>query len=1158
MGFEISLTPRICPTLVIKLARVNDLLEKNSVQIRFLLGPAGTGKTFQCLEEIRAELKHAPAGRPLLFLAPKQATFQIERQLLADDSLRGYTRLQILSFERCAEFILEGLRVPTPRTLSETGRVMVLRALLSRRAGDLKIFHSTARLSGFAQQLSLLLREFQRAGVDARKLSNIAARVGDATSLGRKLRDTALVLDDYSVWLRMHQLEDANCVLDLATKALREARAAGPAIGGMWMDGFAEMTPQETEFLHALAPCCERATLAFCLEGEPHEDVSWLSQWSCVGQTFRKCYEAIESAIGRAPQVEVLSRDSLFTRFAGNSTLARIEENWSALATGRSHRSDDVERDDVKNIPNFRLVACANPEAEAVFAAREIRRFVREHGARYRDCAVLVRQLDGYADTLLRVFRRYDIPCFLDRRESVAHHALAELTRCALRTVAFGWQREDWFGALKSGLLPANETDLDVLENAALAYGWQGAAWLRPLNVPGDDSLTADLEKVRRQVVPPFVALSRALASENGRITGTQLALAVRTFWTQTEVEARLEEWTRARVSAADPNPALHRTVWEQLQDWLADVELAFAEEALELREWLAILEAGLSGLTVGVIPPSLDQVLVGAIDRSRSPDLRLVFVLGVNEGVFPAPPERPRILSDAERTRLEAENVALGLSQKHRLGHERYYGYVAFTRSRERLVVTYAKASAAGDAINPSLFVNRLREIVPEVSVEEFAGEIPFVAAEHACEVISPLLRNTNSVASDSSVQQLMASASIAPVLEKWRGLARTTVEPEKLRLSKAIVSRLYPKQLKTSVSGLEQFAACPFKFFVARGLRAGERIEFEPDNRQRGSFQHQVLQLFQKRLAEENRRWRDVSPADAEQLVAEIGEAQLRAPENAVFRRDAAAEFTARTLIRNLQKLAATLVTWAPRYDFEPSATELSFDAKTGDAWRIELNDGRELLLNGRMDRVDLARGADGRVLATVIDYKSSARKLESVKLEAGLDLQLLSYLGVLRRVSAVGKKLETAGEVIPAGAFYISLAPKRASAKGRASARPGNPFQHAGRFQREHLALFDNRRETKGEQFRFSIKQDGGFARNGNDGLSEAEFTALLDLVENHLRRFGNELLGGGISIAPFSHGGMTACDHCDYAAVCRFDSWTQRYRLLKASDTNGGAE
>src|SRR6185295_16069080 len=126
------------------------------MQVRFLLGPAGSGKTFRCLSEIREALNEDSEKPPLLLLAPKQATFQLERQLLADPSLPGYTRLQILSFERLADFVLESLRRPAPRLLTDEGRVMVLRALLSQKKNDLKLFRASARLPGFAQQLNRL------------------------------------------------------------------------------------------------------------------------------------------------------------------------------------------------------------------------------------------------------------------------------------------------------------------------------------------------------------------------------------------------------------------------------------------------------------------------------------------------------------------------------------------------------------------------------------------------------------------------------------------------------------------------------------------------------------------------------------------------------------------------------------------------------------------------------------------------------------------------------------------------------------------------------------------------------------------------------------------------------------------------------------------
>src|SRR4051812_36758149 len=88
------------------------------VQVEFVIGPAGSGKTFRCLEQVRAALKASPGGPPLLFLAPKQATFQLERELLSDPELTGYTRLQILSFDRLAEFVLDNYFAAPPRLLS--------------------------------------------------------------------------------------------------------------------------------------------------------------------------------------------------------------------------------------------------------------------------------------------------------------------------------------------------------------------------------------------------------------------------------------------------------------------------------------------------------------------------------------------------------------------------------------------------------------------------------------------------------------------------------------------------------------------------------------------------------------------------------------------------------------------------------------------------------------------------------------------------------------------------------------------------------------------------------------------------------------------------------------------------------------------------------
>ncbi|MDQ6631140.1 MAG: hypothetical protein M3Y82_05210, partial [Verrucomicrobiota bacterium] len=300
---------------------------------RFLLGPAGSGKTFRCLEEIRAELQSSPDGAPLILIAPKQATFQLERQLLSDQNLAGYTRLQILSFERLADFILTTLQKSPAKLLGEEGRIMALRALLLQKKNELKIFRSSARLPGFVQQLNLLLREFQRHHLSPQKLFSLAEKVPGKNQLDFKLHDLALLLSAYLDWLKKHQLQDADSILDLATAALTETANSKFKTQNskliLWLDGFAEMTPQETDLLAAIIPHCEKATLAFCLEDLPKDKLSWLSIWSVIGQTFRQCHEKLAALSGNKIEIQILKREPEKNRFANTPTLRHFEEFWT-------------------------------------------------------------------------------------------------------------------------------------------------------------------------------------------------------------------------------------------------------------------------------------------------------------------------------------------------------------------------------------------------------------------------------------------------------------------------------------------------------------------------------------------------------------------------------------------------------------------------------------------------------------------------------------------------------------------------------------------------------------------------------------------------------------------------------------------------------------
>jgi ATP-dependent helicase/nuclease subunit B len=1130
------------------------------MQARFLLGPAGSGKTHRCLVEIREELLKSPEGLPLVLLAPKQATFQLERQLLADPAaagLAGYTRLHILSFDRFAGFTLEKLQKPPPKLLSEEGRVMVLRALLAQKQKELKIFRATARLPGFAQQLSLLLRELQRHQLLDERLAALARREDLPAPLRDKLHDLALLLRAYLDWLKDRQLQDANRLLDVATDALRSQSATGDRqsairFAGLWLDGFAEMTPQERKLLNAVAPFCRQMTLAFCLDSEPPANVAWHSPWSLVAETYQQCRNDLAAVEAVQVEVEVLSRKSKQGRFAGQTVLQHLEQHWPQPQPFRSRTvvsADEDRRDACPALEKTLGVAvCPNPEAEAVLAAREILGHVRA-GGRYRDCAVLLRTLEGYHHVLRRVFGRYEIPFFLDRREPVAHHPQAELTRYALRIVAFGWKPEDWFGALKTGFVEDDQENLDRLENEALARGWKGDIWKQPLRIADDEHLEKRLERFRQRIVPPFQRLAKRLMTGTGahqsRPTGAELTVALREFWDQLRVEEQLEKWSATesgQASTGSRQSPIHQTVWEQMRAWLDNLALAFPNESMPLREWLTVLEAGLAGLTVGVIPPTLDQVLIGAIDRSRNPDLQLALVLGMNESIFPAAPVATGLLTEMDRDQLEAKGVVLGPSKRVQLGHERYYGYIACTRAGKRLVLTCASFDPHGRKLNRSPFLDRLESLFPQLKFEIWQPPDNFERVEHVTEIL-PRVLQLQHAGRASAVAELLSLPKLSSALARARQVSEAMSYQ---RLPSAVVEGLYGRELPTSVSGLEDFAVCPFKFFAGHGLAAEERKRFELDARERGSFQHEVLNEFHRELADANLNWRDITAADARERIRRIGRERLPTCRGGLFSADETRRFAGEMLIESLETLVEVLVSWMGQYVFDPAEVEVAFGlpGATLPAWRLDLGDGHALLLRGRIDRVDLWRDEiSGAALTVVMDYKSSAQKPDRLKLYHGLQLQLPAYVTALEQL-AEARVAFKANRLRAAGVFYVNLRGEFHSAKSRAEVfddpalllRKG--YQHSGRYDRVFREKFD--RLSTGEQFNLSERS--------HDPMDPAAFRELLNRTAENLRRFGLEIYAGKITPEPYRKGTETACQRCDFAEVCRFDPWTQPFRSV----------
>jgi ATP-dependent helicase/nuclease subunit B len=1129
--------------------------QRDKMTVKLIIGPAGSGKSFRCLDQIRAELEASPDGEPLLMLAPKQSTFQLERQLLGM-GLPGFTRLQILSFDRLARYVLEKLGIATPGLLSEEGRVMVVRALILRHEQELKAFKSAARSAGLATQVSQVLREFQRNRINPTQPGLIENQTEFGTRIVAKLHDLGLLLNAYREWLEEHQLQDPDSLLELASSELNRLIKGGKrslAIRGLWMDGFAEMTLPEIDLLAAVLSSSDSATLAFCLDREPKsssgpenggitEGVPLPLLWSVTAQTFLRCKNRIIES-GSSCVVEDLGADrKIQRRFSQNPGLGKLAESW--VFSGAKPRSKP------EDFSGLNLFECVDPEAEALLAARLINEHVHDRNGRYREVTVIVRRMDDYASVLQRTFRRHGIPFFADHREPMGHHPIAELTRNVLRMAAYGWQNEDWLGALKTGLAIDNPQLIDALENVALSKGITGAQWQS-----GDFNrhLTSDASQQLRGPVLVFSNLLKVIAEKPD---GAKLARAIYEFWAGLKVTDKFDQWQERSDDLPPLYRSIHQTAWEQINSWCDNLALAFDNTPMDAADWLAIAEAGLSRLTLGVIPPSLDQVLVGAIDRARQPDVKLAIVLGFNEGVFPAAPPQELLLNRAERQLLAQDHeFNLGLDRLQYAAREQFFAYIACTRASERLCVSWSRRNLAGKSLTRSSAADHLLAatgLKPE-QVAKFDGTLKVEDLKSAAELYEchfwPRLLPVALVSGSPIAKEVDRCASLREELLPEQGEAGRILSPES-------VKRLYPDgTLVASVSGLEGFAECPFKYFSTKGLRLKERDEFKVDTALSGTFLHDVLRRFHDSALEGKGAWRKLNPQEAGQKIAGLGKELLQSDEYAVLRQNHTSLWETEQSIRGLSQSMEQMVAWMATCSFDPSFSEYRFglDEKHGGtkAWTIDLGGGKSLKMNGSIDRVDLSRLDDGRVLVAIFDYKSNGKSPNRAKLQNGYELQLLAYLNFSSQSQELGTAAGTAGQLIPAGAFYVGLRPsldsnEKSDPEADRERKYKISLAHNGRGDRQFILNFDSSVQQAGNTCTHSLQFKPS---SRSQDFPKAGFDRLLDDNLNFLKHPATAILTGAVGVQPARFGSAkTACDYCEFKSVCRFEPVMGGFRTV----------
>ncbi len=1143
------------------------------MSVRFIIGRAGSGKTWRCLEAIRARLREDAARGPrLLLLVPEQASFQMERALIETPDLAGFTRCEVLSFQRLAYRIFAESGID-PRAADQTigllGRLMVVRRLIRNEKSNLTILARVADKPGLVRQIANTIEELIHEAVDPPALVELAERIGESNPLAAAwVGDLTRLYQAYVDHLIDDRLDPAQ-YLQLATDRLDQCSWLSDA--EVWVDGFAGFTRQEYHLLTELARRARSMEVTLLLDptaaAVKAETIPWLS-YSLFARTERTLVRLGHDlkAAGVDVLEPILLKNPTPPRFQAPALVA-LENN---LFRTRTAESGPISRETI------RALDFPDRRTEVAAAVAEIERLTRrvDPPMRYRDIAVIVRDLAEYHDLIAAALRGKGIPCFLDRREPTTHHPLVELVRSLLTLAADDCRAEAVRLSLKTGLLNLNVREADLLENYVLACGIVGRAawkeeWTSARYFPDkarDEEQQGYQQKVLREVNRirrRWLAQVESWldwAAAHPEAAGSEWAEVFYACLEQIRTGEQLAQWAEHDEGDGRGHEAdMHRQIWLDFVELLDEFVKALGTEPLSINEFRETLEAALAEFNLGLAPPTLDQVLVGSIERSRHPPVRAVLLLGFDERHFPLHTAEDPLLGDVERELLAKAGREIGPARRQQLLNERMLAYIALTRASERVWISWPRADGQGKPLRPSPYLQDVLRALPNLTVEKIAD--PW--AERSLDWIARINELGGRLAAEfrrrgereqdtepgkralfnAVYERIRTEPSWGHTLRRcFGGLAYRN----EARLDAGIIGRAVRSPLGTSVSRLERFAACPFAHFAEYLLKLKPRVEPSLEPIDLGKICHAVLEKFVDTLARERRSLAELGEDEINERVDQIsgemlpelaGDMLLTEARNA-YLYDWSRFHLHRSLRR--QREAAGL----GRY--RPMRVELPFGMSAGAAAvTLTTPKGRRVLLRGVIDRVDVAELAD-ELLGVVIDYKlARERKMDWTKAYHGLSVQLVAYLLALQQV---GQSL-TGRPIRPVAALFLPLIEPFATVPHPSETK--TPTKWRGVIDVSKVDTLDGTVSGPGTASAFisaAITQKGGNAAN-SDLLNNDEFAVLLRHVGRRMGELTDAVLDGDISVRPYRLNRAMPCGFCALRAVCRYEIETQPPRLLE---------
>ena len=1127
------------------------------MSLRFCFGPSGSGKSHRIYEEIMQRAAEEP-GRNFLIIVPDQFTMQTQKDLVMRSDRDGILNIDVLSFGRLSHRILEEVGTKEMPVLDDTGKSLVLQKVAADLKEQLPAMGSLLHKQGYIHEVKSAISEFMQYGISTQDMDKLITSAQKRGALAMKLKDLKTLYRGFQDYIRDHFITTEE-TLDVLRRSLSKSKILKGSV--VVFDGFTGFTPIQNRLIQELMRVCAETivTVTIGVGEDPYK-------MDGEQKLFHLSKKTVADLEKLAAEAEVERGEDLFVkggpnRFAKAPALHYLEQNLFRYQY-EPYAGEQQE---------IHMFEALSPREEVHQTALYIRHLIREQGMTYRDIAVVIGDLEGYASYVETEFGQLEIPCFLDRTRGIVLNPMIEYIKSALQLYIKDFSYDTVFHFLRSGMANISREEIDELENYVICTGARGYRTYSRLFTRRTEELQGNAEEseqaeektmerlnlIRQQFMDAVEILHMGSQEKAGDYVSH-----LYDFLEQNQVQQKLLNYQQQFEKEGDLSRAReYAQIYRLVMDLLDQVYELLGEEEISRQEFADILEAGFGEITVGTIPQNVDRIVVGDMERTRLKQVKVLFFLGVNDGNIPKNASKGGIISDMDREFLIESGTEMAPSPRQQMYIQRLYLYLNMTKPSEQLYLSYAKVNSEGKGIRPSYLIDTVRKLFPAMSVEypqnrsrleqiEGRQEGARYLAEELREYVEGTLPEEErqdfylmyrAYEADAAGRDLLTRAAFRRYRESG--------------LSRIVARALYGQQLENSVSRLETYAACACRHFLQYGLSLQEREEFGFEASDMGTVYHAVLENFAGKLAESNLTWWDFTEDFAAKAVKESVEAYAATYGETVLYSSARNEYAITRMSRILTRTVLTLQKHLKQGSFQPDDYELSFRfAEDLDSIHVDLSEDEKMHLQGRIDRIDVSEDAE-HVYVKVIDYKSGNRKFDLAALYYGLQLQLVVYMNAAMEMES---RKHPDKEIVPAALLYyhiddptietpVELTDEQINEQILAKLRMnGVVNSDPGVVER-----LDRYMQDKSVVIPVEKKKDGSFsARSGV--LSREEMQLISSYVDAKIRSIGREILDGKIAANPYEKGNEEACTYCAYKKVCGFDGSIPGYEKRQLED------